>query len=43
MEINTLERLKRELESFKLLTTANMVGAALTVASRARALNGTQQ
>ena len=32
MEINTLERLKRELESFKLLTTANMVGAALTVA-----------
>jgi len=32
MEINTLERLKRELESFKLLTTANMVGAALTLA-----------
>ena len=32
MEINTLKRLKIELESFKLLTTANMVGAALTLA-----------
>ncbi len=32
MEINTLERLKKELESFKLVTTTNMVGAALTVA-----------
>ncbi len=32
MEINILERLKRELESFKLLATANMVGAALTLA-----------
>lgn len=32
MEINTLERLKTELESFKLVTTANMFGAALVVA-----------
>lgn len=32
LEINTLIQLKRELESFKLLTTANMVGAAVTIA-----------
>ena len=32
MEINTLERLKKEFESFKLLTTANLIGAALTLA-----------
>ena len=32
LEINTLVQLKRELESFKLLTTANMVGAAVTIA-----------
>jgi len=32
MEINALQRLKVELESFKLVTTANMVGAALTLA-----------
>lgn len=32
MEKNTLTRLKLELESFKLLATANMIGAALTLA-----------
>ena len=32
MEKTTLTRLKLELESFKLLVTANMVGAALTLA-----------
>jgi hypothetical protein len=32
MEINALHRLKVELESFKLVTTSNMVGAALTLA-----------
>ncbi|MBC8462792.1 hypothetical protein H8D76_00375 [Candidatus Bathyarchaeota archaeon] len=32
MEINSLTRLKIELESFKLLVTANLVGAALTLA-----------
>ena len=32
MEKNTLNRLKIELESFKLLVSANMIGAALTLA-----------
>ena len=32
MEINTLERLKTELTSFKLVTTASMIGAAITFA-----------
>lgn len=32
MEISALTRLRMELESFKLLTTANMIGAALTMA-----------
>ena len=32
MEINALERLKTELASFKLVTTASMIGAALTFA-----------
>jgi len=32
MEKNTLNRLKLELESFKILVTSNMVGAALTLA-----------
>ncbi|MBT3284986.1 hypothetical protein HN807_06970 [Candidatus Bathyarchaeota archaeon] len=32
MEINSLTRLKIELDSFKLLVTANLVGAALTLA-----------
>ena len=32
MEIDTLERLKTELASFKLVTTASMIGAALTFA-----------
>ncbi|MCK5670221.1 hypothetical protein KAI10_02465, partial [Candidatus Bathyarchaeota archaeon] len=32
MEINSLTRLKIELESFKLLVTSNLIGAALTLA-----------
>ena len=32
MELNTLKRLKIELDSFKLLTTANMFGAAISLA-----------
>ena len=32
MEVSVLERLKVELESFKLITTASMIGAALTIA-----------
>ena len=32
MEINALEQLKKELESFKLVATASMVGAATTLA-----------
>ena len=32
MEITTLTRLKVELESFKLLVTANLIGAAMTLA-----------